>query len=168
MFSIESQFSCWDHCLSIEQPEQHKVTTELHRIIRFKGLSNFWGMQIYVNPSKPKHNVLEKRFEDWKGLKNERIWKINYMLRKKPQEYQTLDAKLTKQQNDESLISLAFGKRISGVNIIYIPLLNISWSLIRIVCSGSPCLRISFTISITINPPFLIYIEKHISICIKT
>lgn len=48
------------------------------------------------------------------------------MLRKKPQEYQTLDAKLTKQQNDESLISLAFGKRISGVNIIYIPLLNIS------------------------------------------
>lgn len=120
MFSIESQFSCWDHCLSIEQPEQHKVTTELHRIIRFKGLSNFWGMQIYVNPSKPKHNVLEKRFEDWKGLKNERIWKINYMLRKKPQEYQTLDAKLTKQQNDESLISLAFGKRILRVNITYI------------------------------------------------
>lgn len=59
-------------------------------------------MQIYVNPSKPKHNILEKRFEDWNGLKNERIQKINYKLRKKPQEYQTLDAKLSKQQNDES------------------------------------------------------------------
>lgn len=48
-------------------------------------------MQIYVNPSKPKHNILEKRFEDWNGLKNERIQKINYKLRKKPQKYQTLD-----------------------------------------------------------------------------
>lgn len=120
MFSIESQFSCWDHCLSIEQPEQHKVTTELHRIIRFKGLSNFWGMQIYVNPSKPKHNVLEKRFEDWKGLKNERIWKINYMLRKKPQEYQTLDAKLTKQQKWwVTYLPCIWEKNIRGQHYIY-------------------------------------------------